>query len=199
MQGGAGAGRAVADLAGIGLGVGQKILERRPGRVLLHHDAKGIARQAHDVAEVVDRIERGLAGEGIAKHRDRDLRDGVAVRRAVGRHLQRSQHAAGAGPVLDHDRLAEMLLGRGGQRAKPDVGGAARRQTARSASPAVSGNPARGRARTRNQPAPPRRHRAAAPTTNSFRASSIPSPTTLTMAPVSRDSSCDSMVKAGVR
>ena len=43
MQGGAGAGRAVADLAGIGLGVGEEVLERRPGRVLLHHDAEGVA------------------------------------------------------------------------------------------------------------------------------------------------------------
>jgi len=63
MQSGTGAGRAVADLARVGLGVGEEVVECRPERVRFHHNAKGLAGQADDVAEVAERIERTLASE----------------------------------------------------------------------------------------------------------------------------------------
>ena len=51
---------------------------------------------------------------------------GVAVRHGLGHRLI-ADHAAGARPVLDHDRLAQRLLQLGRDEARRGVGTAARR------------------------------------------------------------------------
>ncbi len=125
VQAGAGAGRSVVELAGIGLGVGDELRKCLPRRIAADHDAEGVAGQADDVGEILGGIERCLRHERIAEHGDRKLRHRIAVRFRVGGHLARPERAAGAAAVFDHDRLAEMLLRRGGERAQDDVGRAA--------------------------------------------------------------------------
>jgi hypothetical protein len=122
---GAGAGRAIVDLAGIGLGVGEELLERLPRRISSHHDTERVTTDADDVGEIRARIESRLGHEGKAEDGDRDLCDRVAIGLCGRGHLARGERARAARPVLDDDRLPEMLFGRGRERAHADVGGAA--------------------------------------------------------------------------
>ena len=120
-----GARRPISDLAGIRLGVRKEFLERFPGRITAHRDAERVAADADDVGEILCRIDRGFAQERIAEHRKRDLRNRVAVGIPACAELHRRKGRAGARPVLDHERLPEVLLGRAGERAENDVARAA--------------------------------------------------------------------------
>jgi hypothetical protein len=123
VQAGAGAGRAIVDLAGVGLGVGEELLERLPRRISSHHDTERVTADTDDVGEIRARIESRLGHEGKAEDGDRDLRDRVAIGLCGRGHLARGERAGAARPVLDDDRLPDMLFGRGRERAHADVGG----------------------------------------------------------------------------
>ena len=125
VEAGAGARRAIVDLAGVGLGVGEELLERLPRRIGSHHDTECVTADADDVGEVRARIESRLSHEGKAEDGDRDLRDRVAIGLCGRGHLARGERAGATRPILDDDRLPEMLFGRGRERAHADVGGAA--------------------------------------------------------------------------
>ena len=128
VRAGQGAGRAVAELAGIGLGIGDEIVPVLDRAVGGHHDAERIARDVDDVADVLDRVPVDLGRVGQPEHTERNLRQRVAVRRG-GLHLLGRQRAAGARLVLDDDRLAQRLRGVVRQRAHRDVGRPARRKS----------------------------------------------------------------------
>src|SRR5262249_24789698 len=127
METGAGTGRAVIDLARIGLRVSEELLERLPWRIISDHNAEGVAAYADDIGKVRARIEARLGHEWKAEDRDRDLRDRVAVGLRGCGHLAGSECARAARPVFDDDRLPKMLFGRGCERAHTDIGGTARR------------------------------------------------------------------------
>ena len=122
VQAGAGAGRAVVELAGIGLGVGEEFAERLPRRLGFHNDAEGIAGEADDVGEVGRRIERHLGHERIAEDRDRDLRDGVAVGLGGRGHLRGARASL---PPLPGSR--SRSAGRGAFRSPPPAHAGQRR------------------------------------------------------------------------
>ena len=118
---------AVAELARVGLGPGHEIGPGLDGRLGGHHHPEGIAGDAQDVGDVLDRVPADLGGVGQAEHAQRDLRQGVAVRLGLLQGLRR-QRAAGAGAVLDHHGLPEQLGRVFRQSAHGQVGGAARRE-----------------------------------------------------------------------
>ncbi len=127
MQRGAGARRRVGHLAGILLGEVDHVLPGLELRLGAGGDAEGVAGEVNDVGEVLGRIPGDFLHQRQAEHRDRNLRDGVAVGLGGGRHGGRADRAAAAGLVVDRDRLAENLRGAVGDRAHRDVGRAARR------------------------------------------------------------------------
>jgi hypothetical protein len=124
VETGAGPRRSIVDLAGIGLGVGDELGERLPRRIVLHHHPEGVAAYPDDVGEIRGRIERRLLHERKTEHRDRHLRDRVAVGLGGGSHLAGPERAGAARPVLDHERLAEMPFSRARERAHADIGSA---------------------------------------------------------------------------
>ena len=106
---------AVSDLAGIGLGVVDELLEVVRRQILARNDDQRIGR------EHADRLERPRIERRLGEHQMRDAvaelrraQERVAVRRRA-QHLLHADAAAGAaGPVLDHHLLAEhcgRLLG----------------------------------------------------------------------------------------
>jgi hypothetical protein len=121
----AGARRAIVDVAGIDLRIGEELLERLPWRIIPHHHTERVPTDADDVGEICAWIEGRLRHEGKAEHRDRNLRDRVAVWFCARGHLSRRERARAARSVLDDDRLPEMLFGRARERAHADVGGTA--------------------------------------------------------------------------
>ena len=127
MQRGAGARRRVGHLAGIGLGEIDHVLPglERPFRA--GGDAERVAGEMDDVGEILGRIPGHFLHQRQAEHRDRKLRDGVAVGLRRRRHGRRSDRAAAAGLVVDRDRLAQHLGGAFGDRAHRDVGRSAGR------------------------------------------------------------------------
>src|SRR6266540_39548 len=127
VQARAGARRAIVDLAGIGLRIGEELLERLPRRIIPHHHTERVTADADDVGEICAWIESGLGHERKAEHRDRNLRDRVAVGLGVRGHLSRRECPGAARSVLDDDRLPEMLFGRARERTHAEVGGPARR------------------------------------------------------------------------
>src|SRR6185295_2722164 len=114
-------------LAGIGARVGEQVVEGLGRRVGLHHYAEGVAGQADDVGEVGDRVPVDLLHVRHAKGRDGELREGVAVGPGGLGHGRRAVHAAAAGTVLDHQRLAEVARRDLAQLAEIEVAAAARR------------------------------------------------------------------------
>src|SRR6185436_6125293 len=93
-------------------------------RIGLHHDAEGVAGEADDVGEVVDRVPVDLLHVRHAEGGNGELRDRVAVGPGGLGHGRRAVHAAAAGPVLDHQRLAEGALGDLAELAEIEVGAA---------------------------------------------------------------------------
>src|SRR5262245_58062228 len=73
VEAGAGTGRAIVDLAGIGLRISKELLDRLPRRIIPDHDAEGVTAHADDIGEVRGRIEARLGHEWKAEDRDRDL------------------------------------------------------------------------------------------------------------------------------
>ena len=115
------AGRAIGELAGIGLGIGDEVgpgFERAVGR---HHDAKSVAGDVQHIGDVLDRVPVDFGGVTQTENAQRDLRQGIAVGRCA-LQLLRGQGAAGTGFVFDDDRLAKNLRGVIGQRPHGDIG-----------------------------------------------------------------------------
>ncbi|MNN26850.1 hypothetical protein D3C81_1403700 [compost metagenome] len=110
------AGVRIGDLAGVRLGRRDHVLQRLVARVGWHGDAKGLARSARQVGQLRARVQLQHAELGKARDRDRDLADGVAVRRGARQRLG-ADHAGSAGAVFHHDRLLENAAGHLAQRA----------------------------------------------------------------------------------
>ncbi len=127
MQRGAGARRGIGHLAGVRLGELHHVLPALELRLCAGGHTEGVAREMDDVGEVLGRIPRHVLHQGQAEHGDRNLRDGVPVRLRRGCHGRRSNRAAAAGLVVDHDRLTQHLRGAVGDGAHRDVGRSAGR------------------------------------------------------------------------
>ena len=129
VAGGAGAGRAEIDLAGIGLRIGDQLGNGFGGKRRMHHQRiRRVADQA-DRRKILARI---VAGILVERRSDRE-RAGVAKQQrvAVGiafRDRLGADGAAGAGPVVDHDLLAEQFAHLVGNAAADDRGAAAGRE-----------------------------------------------------------------------
>ena len=119
---GADAGRAVVDLARVLARRLDVLVEGLVGRIGAHREAEGVARDADDEGEVLERVPLHLLHVRHAQHAHRELGDGVAVGPGGQRHRARAGGAAAARLVLDDDRS-----GRGAcRRARPARGGAGR-------------------------------------------------------------------------
>ena len=123
------AGRGIAHLAGVGLGVGDEFRNGLERRVHAHDQRHRHADQIADRHQLLVEVEGDLR----ARHdrTDRELAhdadaDGVAVGRRLRDGFQRDE-AAGAGLVVDDDGVAVLALDGVGRDAGGDVGGAARR------------------------------------------------------------------------
>jgi hypothetical protein len=125
---GADAGMAEIDLAGVAFGVGDEFLQVFGRKILAQrHDAEGLCHHSDGRERVglerqhrIDRVGGGI-GAGVAD------RDGVAVRLGTRGPRQRGR-AAGAGDILDHDRLPERRTHLLGDGARDHVRGAAGRK-----------------------------------------------------------------------
>ena len=109
MHGSAIAGRGKRDLAGIGLAVVDQFLDGLDWHGVRHHQQIGHLHEQRDRHGIADEIERQLLVE---RGRDRVVGAGKQHRVAVGRGIDRNAGgdiAAGAGAVLDHELLAEMV------------------------------------------------------------------------------------------
>jgi hypothetical protein len=120
------AGGAGADLAGRLLRRVDEIGQRLIGAVALDPDQAGIEHLVHDGNEAVD-VERSLAlgieGDGVEAGQVEEAQR-VAVGPGAG-DFGEAKLAAGAAFVDHGDRLAEVLLGGGGEDACTDVGATA--------------------------------------------------------------------------
>jgi hypothetical protein len=129
VRGRAVAGDAGIDLARIGLGINEQLAEilcrqRWPGDV----DVRGLRNQDNR-HEILLRIERqSLRHELVERDRPRRReQDRIAVGRRLGGRGS-SDIAGGAGPVVNHDLLAELLGELDAERSRQHVGGAAGRE-----------------------------------------------------------------------
>ena len=109
MQRGAGTGCRVGDLAGILLGEVDHVLPGLEWSFGAGGDAERVASEIDDVGKVLRGIPGNLLHQGQTEHRDRYLRDGVAIRFSPCRHNGRADRAAAAGFVVNHNRLAKHL------------------------------------------------------------------------------------------
>ena len=125
----AGAGRAVAQL--LALAGADDLLEFLDGFRLhgrMHHEDDRRPAEQGDVAEILDRVIADIRIDGRRDDMRGDPRhaERVAVGGGAG-HLRRAEHAAGAGPVLDHELLLERFRELLGGDPPERVGAAARR------------------------------------------------------------------------
>ena len=125
VRAGAGAGGAEVDLAGLLARGLDELVESLVRRIGLDDETEGVAGDAEDEAEVVDRVPGRLLHVRDAQHAHRELRDGVAVGLGLHRHVARAVGATAAGLVGHDDGLAQVLAGGFGQRAQVAVGRAA--------------------------------------------------------------------------
>ncbi|MOA04619.1 hypothetical protein D3C78_1241860 [compost metagenome] len=107
MGGAADAGVRIGDDAGLGLGLGHDIAQGLEGRARGHGNAEGLTRRAREIGEVLERVDLHRAQLGEARHRDRDLADGVAVGTGRGQGLG-AYHAGGAGAVFERNGLTQF-------------------------------------------------------------------------------------------
>ena len=128
MRAGADADRGVVQLAGIGLGVVDHLLDRMERRLVRHHEDFQRGADQHDRLEARDRMER-------RGRRQRDVgaeRLGAEVQRvAVGRRrrgCRSADVAAAAGPVFHHHLLAPLLAELVGDQPPENVDRAGRRE-----------------------------------------------------------------------
>ncbi|MNT23847.1 hypothetical protein D3C72_1592880 [compost metagenome] len=84
------------------------ILQGFERRACQHGDAEGLARGAGKIGQFVAGIELQHSKLGKARHRNRNLPDGVAVGLGLRQGLG-ADHAGGARAVFDHDGLPEHL------------------------------------------------------------------------------------------
>src|SRR5262249_61509626 len=75
VEAGAGARRAIVDLAGVGFRVGAELLERLPRRISSHPDTERVTTDADDVGEIRARIESRIGHAGKAEDGGRKLGD----------------------------------------------------------------------------------------------------------------------------
>jgi len=131
-------GRSIRELAGFLLGELDEVGHRFHRQVRIDQHQERRIRRQHDRREILRRI----VGQALVERDvDRECRAGAEHDRvAVGRRLGdrvRPDHRAGAGPVLDHDRLAETLRQPRRQRARqhiePAAGGVGNHQRDRPA------------------------------------------------------------------
>ncbi len=114
-------------LAGIRLGVGDQVLHVAYGERVVDHEKQRHADQQRDVREILDRVIGHLRNKTWQDHVDRGIhQQRVAVRRRLGHEL-RTDHAAGAGAIFDHHRLAERFGQAVGDDAHDDIRRAAGR------------------------------------------------------------------------
>ena len=125
----AGAIRRYADLARVGLGVGDELGERLGGKCCVDHHDMAHPHDAGDRGDVADEIEVELVIERrrIGGGRRVEYEKRIAVRRRVHDRLG-GQVAARSRPVLDEELLAEPLRQRLRQQACRDVDPAAGRE-----------------------------------------------------------------------
>ena len=126
MLPGAVAGRRVVDLARMRFRHRDQLFDRLRREILAHHDDERKFRQHADRREVGDRIVGQMREQArIDRHAGVEPGlQGVAVGRRPGGKLG-TRHRAGAGPVVDHERLAELLGQLLADDAGHDVGAAA--------------------------------------------------------------------------
>jgi hypothetical protein len=134
VRAGAHAGRAVGEPAGVGLAPGHQLLDVADRRLGPDHQPEGVAGQAGDPGEVLQRVELHLLHVRHPEHALRQLGERVPVRLGV-HQLDRTERAGRAGPVLDQHVLAQRLAGALGEGAHHDVG----RATMSVVPPAVQG------------------------------------------------------------
>ena len=120
---------AVAELARIGLGVGDELGDGLHRHVVVDQQDERQMRHHRDRLEILHRV----VGDLLVERRiDRHRRAGRHQQRVtVGRGFRHRIDAdllAGAGPVLHHERLAEPLLPRQRRHPRQDVGRAGRRE-----------------------------------------------------------------------
>ena len=131
MHGAEIAGRAVRNLARIVPHRGDEIVQRFPGRRLLHRQQRRVSEHARERNELVDLVGRRLAlqpvGLGDDGKRGKRRHDGVAIGLGL-RHVGMSDAAARAALVLDHNVAAKLLGKVGRKRTSGHVGRAARRK-----------------------------------------------------------------------
>ncbi len=120
------AGGGIAELAWLGLRLGDQALERRHAGFCRHHQhQRGLphARHRHEIPRRVERQlgeQRGIGGQAVGRHHD-----GVAVRRSLG-HCLHADIGAGAGAIVDDDGLLEQHAHLLPDRARHDIHPAAR-------------------------------------------------------------------------
>ncbi len=123
------AGRAVIELAGLALGEFDQLLDALRRQARIDHQHIGRGAEHRDRLEILDRVVGQLGAE---RGRDRmgaagDQPDRVAVGGCLGDDID-ADSAAGAGPVLDHHLLAELLAERLRHEACDHVGSGAGRE-----------------------------------------------------------------------
>ena len=126
VRAGAVAGVAVGELLRVGLGVGHQVGNGLDGRIHRHHKAEGVAGEAGDPGEILQRVELHLLHVRDTEHAVRQLAQRVAVRLGVDQ-LIGAEGTARAGFVVHDDLHAQGLGGALRDRADHRVGAAARR------------------------------------------------------------------------
>ena len=121
-------GRAIGQLAGIGLGIGDQFGDGFDRQIVVHRQHIKTRDRGDDAVEILDRIERQRAVKpGHVSHAAVIEQERVTVRRRF-RDFVHADAAAGAAAIIDHDRLAEPLAERIGNQPRDRIDGATRRE-----------------------------------------------------------------------
>src|SRR5262249_31216983 len=86
--------RAIIDLAGVRLGIGEKLAERLPWGIASDYQTGSQARNPDDIGEINDPIVPRFCHERQTKNARMNLRDGVAVWLGGSSHLCRTERAS---------------------------------------------------------------------------------------------------------
>ncbi|MNY07588.1 hypothetical protein D3C86_1403990 [compost metagenome] len=127
VRGAAHARRAIAELAGFGLGAGNQLRHRLDAERRVDDQHDGLHRHHRAEFKALDAVIQRLLHQ-----RRHDVAGGGAQQQGVAigpgpRHETRADRRAASGLVLHHHRLAQPLFQRARQAARHHVGGAARR------------------------------------------------------------------------
>jgi hypothetical protein len=124
----AGAGRRIAELAGLAFGIIDEFLQRAGRHLAVHHQEQRHLPERSDRDQIGERIVGHVAVQIWIDHDVAGIGD--AERVAVGRRLRDRVHrdvAAGARLVVDHHGLAAARRQEGAENARAQIGDAARR------------------------------------------------------------------------